>query len=151
MTNYEKEAIGTIIIVKNIIFPNTNKKELDHSWKKGRPCLIIYSDAEYDYILPMTSKPKDNYEKQHYTISQSDLLYTYIVTHQYNSNYKQKQIPKGAIKLSTVYKIPQTGHDERSKIALDTLKKIIEKLKEYHQTDNIESLIEKSAKIKGGR
>ena len=60
MNTYEREAIGNIILIKNIIFKNTanKKKEVDHAWKFGRPCLVIYSDEQYDYILTITSTQK---------------------------------------------------------------------------------------------
>ena len=52
MNSYEREAIGDIVIVKGIVFENTaiGKKEPDHAWKDGRPCMIIYSDNELDYL-----------------------------------------------------------------------------------------------------
>ena len=60
MKRYEREAIGDIVIIKNIIFKNKvkeGKKETDHSWEQGRPCIIIYNDDEYDYFLTMKSNP----------------------------------------------------------------------------------------------
>ena len=57
MNKYENETIGNIILMKNIVFTNERKNthEIDHSWRTGRPCLIIYSDNEYDYFLTMKS------------------------------------------------------------------------------------------------
>ena len=48
MNSYEREAIGDIVIIKGLVFENTaiGKKEPDHAWKDGRPCMIIYSDSE---------------------------------------------------------------------------------------------------------
>ena len=61
MNTYEKEAIGNIILMRNIVFTNSTNKpqEIDHSWKRGRPCLIIYSDDEYDYFLTIKSSISD--------------------------------------------------------------------------------------------
>lgn len=43
-----KEKQWRYSIVKGIVFENTaiGKKEPDHAWKDGRPCMIIYSDSE---------------------------------------------------------------------------------------------------------
>lgn len=47
-----------IVIVRDIIFYNeiTENYEMDHAFQKGRPCLILYSDGEYDYFLSLTSQ-----------------------------------------------------------------------------------------------
>ena len=74
MNSYEREAIGDIVIVKGIVFENTaiGKKEPDHAWKDGRPCMIIYSDNELDYLLTLTSVDKDG-SKQHFKINDENI------------------------------------------------------------------------------
>ena len=53
MESYENSIVGNIVLVRNLVFyNNANRKyELDHAYKTGRPCLVIYSDDEYDYFL----------------------------------------------------------------------------------------------------
>ncbi len=56
-SNYENSYLGSIVIIRNLIF-NQNKKngnQVDHAWRAGRPCVIIYTDNEYDYFLPLSS------------------------------------------------------------------------------------------------
>ena len=57
MIMYENDYIGKIVYIKGIVFA-TGKTKLDHAYSIGRPCLIIYSDNEYDYFLTMSSKIK---------------------------------------------------------------------------------------------
>ena len=78
MNAYEKGVIGNIIIMKNIVFTNSiNVKkthEIDHSWRTGRPCLIIYSDDEYDYFLTIKSHITDTKYQNHYaSLNESEL------------------------------------------------------------------------------
>ena len=81
MNTYEREPIGNIIIIRNLIFQNTVKgqKEVDHAWKSGRPCIIIHSDNEYDYILALKTRVKDErYEHQHFPLSENCFLHQEI-------------------------------------------------------------------------
>lgn len=50
MIVYENDYIGKIVYIKNIVFAKEENK-LDHAYNTGRPCLLIYSDEEYDYFL----------------------------------------------------------------------------------------------------
>ena len=152
MSTYEREAIGNIVIIKNMIFRNSlsYKKEIDHSWEMGRPCIIIHSDDEYDYFLSMKSNP--DYEKYRYKyipIDKDDLLNRDI--HRYNrfDNIKsrQKEIT-GAVNLENIYKIPISGHDEIGKLTVETYKYIILMLKAYYKTDNLDEIIKNAQTIK---
>ena len=47
-------GVGSIICAKNIIFKNVygkDRKELDHAYKSGRPCLVICETNNNIYLL----------------------------------------------------------------------------------------------------
>jgi len=141
INTYETEAIGNIIIVCNIIFENSiiDKKEADHAWKNGRPCIIIYSDNEYDYILPIkSSTTKKQYDNQYIELKAEDLIYR-----------KEKEITKGKINILTIYRIPISGHNKVNKVKFTKYKKIINVLKQYHRSENIDEIIKSSNSIRG--
>lgn len=144
MNRYDNEAIGNIVIMKDIIFYNkkTQVYEVDHSWNKGRPCLIIYSDEEYDYFLPFTSTERGGkYEKQYFPINEENILYSYDYK---NEKKIRKKDIKGSINLEYVYKIPICGEYALKKITFGTYKKIIEALKEFHKSDELGQILEKA-------
>lgn len=137
--------IGSIIFVKDIIFSNskTNKKHLDHAHELGRPCLLIFSDEEYDYFLTLTSTKRNNYRyTEYYELTSKD--YDYI--------YRKSNSPIGYINVRNIYKkrICGYGMDEIGKIKFDVYKKIIKKLKDYHKNNNLDT-IKENANIIGGR
>ena len=142
MNTYEREVIGNIIIVRNMTFENTtiNKQEFDHAWNSGRPCIIIYSDDEYDYFLTLTSNPEiiEAFEEHHLKLRKKDLLHHY-----------SDKLTKGAIKLETVYKMPICGHRQLSKVKFETYKEIIYKLKTYHQNQNLDEILLNAKNVKG--
>lgn len=153
MNTYEREIIGNIVIVKNIIFKNIviNKNELDHSYKYGRPCIIIYSDEEYDYLLTLTSQNKGN-QSNYLKLEEEDLLP--ITFHRfYKEDVRKKQLHKmtlkGYINLENIYKMPISGHDEVGKVTFESFKNIISKLKKYHQKDSLEEIIANAKNIRG--
>ena len=154
MSKYENEPIGTIVIIKNIIFKDsvTKKKEIDHAWKFGRPCLIIYSDDEYDYLLTITSTPKKSkYKNEHFSLKDEHLIPTQISRYtNYNIKKSENKTIEGSITLDTIYKIPISGHEELGKITFETYKLIINNLKTLHHKENLDELITKAQSI-GGR
>ena len=107
MNSYEREAIGDIVIVKGIVFENTaiGKKEPDHAWKDGRPCMIIYSDNELDYLLTLTSVDKDG-SKQHFKINDENILYEEDFKYRYNRKDRINKSIKGYVNLENIYKMP---------------------------------------------
>lgn len=153
MNTYEKEAIGNIVLVRNIVFKNAEDKKqvLDHSWKGGRPCIIIYSDKNYDYFLPIKSNITDSKYQVHYVpLSEDNLLYKNINMHRKDHKNKFSQIEtKGYVNLETIYKIPISGHDEIGKIEFKTYKTIISKLLEYYKKEDLNKLFEEAKIIKG--
>lgn len=153
MNTYEREPIGNIIIIRNMIFQNTvtDKKELDHAWRSGRPCVIIHSDNEYDYILALkTNITDEKFEHQHFPLSKNDFLHQQISRFSnYDGSKRNSRKTHGAVNLQNIYKIPISGHDITSKITFKTYKAIIEKLKEYHKKENLSEIIENSQIVRG--
>lgn len=147
LRKYENDIIGNIVIIKNIIFENktNNKKEIDHSWNNGRPCLIIYSDNEWDYFLPMQSTfDRDKYNEKYFEFTDNDILSLYYRC----SDLRSAKKIKGAVNLRSIYKIPISGHDEIGKIKLETYKKIIGKFKKLHNNPSLKDILIKSKTIR---
>lgn len=150
MNTYEREAIGNIIIIRNLIFQNTVKgqKEIDHAWKMGRPCIIIHSDNEYDYILALkTNVTDEKFENHHFLLSKKNLL---SCRHgNYNTKKKNNREIHGAVNLQNIYKIPISGHNIVEKITFETYKAIIAKLKEYHKIEDLNTILENAQSARG--
>lgn len=149
MNNYEKEAIGDIIIIKGLNFLNhtTGKQEPDHAWKGGRPCVIIYNDDDYDYFLPMTSVNRTNQE-QYFKINNDMILFQENFKYKYNKKNRVKKEIKGSINLEFIYKLPISGHDKIGKITFDTYKQVIENVKNLHQAKYINSILKSAIAIR---
>lgn len=150
MNTYEREAIGNIIIIKNLIFQNTVKdqKEIDHAWKMGRPCIIIHSDDEYDYILALKTNVTDKkFENHHFRLSKKDFLPNRHNNH--NTKKKNEREIHGAVNLQNIYKIPISGHSIMEKITFKTYKAIITKLKEYHKIEDLNTILENAQSARG--
>lgn len=154
MNTYEREAIGNIVLIKNIIFENSSnkKKEIDHAWKFGRPCLIIYSDEQYDYILTITSTPKKiKYNCEHFALQIKHLIPKQVSRYSnHNFNRSKNKNIEGSITLDTIYKIPISGHEQLGKITFETYKTIINELKKLYQKETLDEIITKAQHI-GGR
>lgn len=150
MDTYEREVIGNIVIIQNLIFEDsrTKQKEPDHAWKLGRPCVIIYSDTEYDYFLPLkTNIVHERYEYHHFVLNENNFINEQ--TNNHNSK-KRKQIKtKGAVNLQHVYKMPIAGHKIINKITFETYKEIINKLKTCHQKQNLNEILINAKNAKG--
>jgi len=143
MNTYERESIGNIVIIKNLVFKDTN--EADHAWYNGRPCLIIYSDNEYDYFLTIKSVHDKKYNDFHFQINNYDLIPTYYSRQ--NPKFKKatrKKGLKGAVNLQNIYKMPISGHDEVGKLTLQTYKDVISKLKKHHNNVSLEEILDKA-------
>lgn len=151
MKQYEREEMGNIVIIKGITFYNTitKKQELDHSWKNGRPCLIIYSDDEYDYFLTFTKTERTSeiYKKQYYPITEDEILYSYEYKNTINKKNRDKDI-QGYINLGNVYKTPIYGKDEIKKVTFETYKEIIEGLKSFHKNQDLNEIMKTATTIR---
>ena len=154
MNAYEKGVIGNIIIMKNIVFTNSiNIKktyEIDHSWRTGRPCLIIYSDDEYDYFLPIKSYITDIKYQNHYaSLNESNLLYKDInKLSKYNFKKNSNRVVKGYINFETIYKTPVSWHEGIGKISFEKYKEIIDEIKEYYKLEDLNTVFKEAKTIK---
>lgn len=155
MDKYTLEAIGKIVIIRNIIFKNTqsHKKETDPAWETGRPCVIIHSDDEYDYFLTMSSNPNLKKYEQHYVpINNTNLLPIAIRRHNVHKSHQiNKKGIRGAINLENIYRVPISGHDEIGKLTFDTFKSVIERLKQYHNITDLNEIEKKTQTIRGAK
>lgn len=153
MNIYDKEEIGNIAIIKNIIFSDNEKMELDHAWSHGRPCLILFEDNEYYYFLTITSTERfsPKYVKQYFKIEENDYKYRYKsrYTNKFlNKKNSSNSILKGWVNLENIYKIPIYGLDALGKIKFDFYKNVVQRLKEYHKNENLNELMEKVINVK---
>ena len=143
MKMYNNEDFGKIIIVRNMIFHDSysNARTVDHAWKKGRPCLILYSDDDFDYVVPITHQIKNRIFSYHYfPLDKSKISYLVKCGYNvYNINDNDK-IATSAINLQTVYKIPIFGHFEIAKITSSAYDDLISQLYKIHNIDNLDIL-----------
>lgn len=148
---YDRDVAGTVVNVKGLVFYNTvtKKQEMDHAYKNGRPCLIIYSDDEYEYFLTMTSRSNVEKYDSHITVLDSDYLCKYL----YPACYKginREELKKEYVCLQHVYKMKIWGHGQGDigKLKFYAYKNIIEKLKAYHRVDDIKEFLENESVLK---
>ena len=149
MNIYEREAIGDIIVVKDIVFENNadGKKMPDHAWKDGRPCLIIYSDNNFDYLLTITSVDKGK-STHHFKINNENILYEEDFKYRYNRKDRTEKSIKGYINLESIYKIPISGHDKLGKVTFEMYKDVLNALKIQHQNKNIKEILDRATAIR---
>ena len=95
---YDKSFLGSIVIIKNIIFnqDKASSNVVDHAWKLGRSCVIIYTDDDYDYFLTLSSSVtiKDYYNK---------VKNRYFEFNESNFTSLQKGAKLGTINIETIY------------------------------------------------
>ena len=80
MKKYNNSLEGKLIVVNNFSF-STGK--LDHAWNTGRICIIIYSDDDYEYVLPITHSIKNKYRNEYFYINKNNF------SEFYDSRYKE--------------------------------------------------------------
>lgn len=155
---YEYLDEGKIIVVNNFRFEDGS---LDHSWNKGRLCLILFIDNEYEYVLPIKSDVKEINFPDKYYIDKSSFEFFYDRGYNettlndfigYSKNYRIKsKINKdlsGYVSLEHVFKIPIAYRNEIGKLDYDTYKSIIEKLHKIQKTTNDEELKERAFNVR---
>ena len=149
MNSYEREVIGDIVIVRGIVFENTTsgKKEPDHAWKDGRPCMIIYSDNELDYLLALTSVDKDG-SKQHFKINDENILYEEDFKYRYNRKDRINKSIKGYVNLESIYKMPISGHDKIGKVTFETYKNIFKAMKMRRPNQTIREILNNAVSVR---
>ena len=131
MDAYTKSELGKIVIIKNIVFKNdsNSKLKVDHAWEKGRPCVIIYSDNEYDYYLPISStKANKNYyqeiKDEFYELSEKDFHFM---------NNRKKF---GVIHITNLFRKKISGYNnEIGRITKEAYYELIHKIKNYYNKE----------------
>ncbi len=136
MESYENSIVGNIVLVRNLVFyNNVNRKyELDHAYKTGRPCLVIYSDDEYDYFLHLITG-NDSFKYYNYKYffinHKTDLLYEYTTPRK----------PTSYVYLRKIYKTPIAWRRNLSKIKFDVYSQIIEEIKKTYHKENLSEIV----------
>ena len=152
--NYENIDEGKVIIVTNFRFEDG---KLDHAWNAGRPCLILFSDDEYVYILPIKSDIKKSNSYNKIPIDKKSFEYfnergyndralnTFIpgTNHVKITGYMKKDI-SGYVNLEHVFKIPVAYRNEIGKIKKNLFDEIINKLHNIQKTKTEEDLTKKA-------
>ena len=139
---YENYYIGKIVYIKDIVFTDGSTNKLDHAYKKGRPCLLIYSDDEYDYFLTISSEIKTkSYTFEYYKLCPDDFMYLYEYTGV--DAKKDASYAHGYVNMRNIYKkrVSGFGVNDSGKIKLETYKEIINKLKYLHNNENMNEIV----------
>lgn len=149
MNSYEREAIEDIVIIKGLVFENTviGKKEPDHAWKDGRPCMIIYSDSELDYLLTLTSVDREG-SKQHFKINDENILYEEDFKYRYNRKDRINKSIKGYVNLENIYKMPISGHDKIGKVTFETYKDVFKAIKMHRPNQTIREILNNAVSVR---
>ena len=136
-TTYERSYLGSIVIIKRIVFNQTQNSinQVDHAWRTGRPCVIIYIDDEYDYFLPLSSTmaEKEYYENikdDYFELSEEKLLYL-------EGKPKTKTI---TINLKNYFRKKISGYLEIGKLTEESYNELIRKISAYYNKRSLEDL-----------
>jgi hypothetical protein len=143
--NYNNSLLGNIIIVRNLIFHTSSlgMKQVDHAWKKGRPCLLLYTDDNYDYVLPLTHGVNyDLFGYHYYSLNESKFLYLRKRVFIYDIDSKKNNSLNGYINLEGVYKIPIFGHTEIAKLSFKAYDELVDKFMSLHNISDLSVLSE---------
>lgn len=143
MNSYERSFLGDIVLVKHLVFKNNNtgKYEMDHAYYTGRPCIIIYTDNEYDYFLPLTKGGKciNNYLYDYFIIdNKEDILFV---------DDKSVDFICYA-NLRNIYKIPISFRKRKSKVKYSVYKDLIEEVKRKYKIEEIDKIVKKYSLLK---
>lgn len=145
MDNYDRMLEGRITAINNFVFEDG---KLDHAWKNGRLCLIIYADDEYEYVLPITHYVSEKLKSKYYYISDDSFKEKYkrrlketTLTYKNKLDSKNKNEVSGYINLRNIYKVPIAYRNEIGKLKYKVYKNIIKKLNYLHKTESLEEVI----------
>lgn len=148
---YQTDQVGKIIVVKNIVFPRSafSKRQVDHAWRTGRPCMVLYTDDEYDYVLPLTHEVKNKiYEYHFFKLSDSKFLYQLGRDNRINYKInKEKQITNSFVNLEYIYKLPICGHVEVAKITFPAYRELVSQYINLHRIIDLNDLSNDSQAI----
>lgn len=126
--------IRDVIIVKNIIFKENGKGVVDHTWEKGRPCVVISNSDDWIYVLPLSTQIKDT--RSRYFIEKNNIEYDYMY-----EGYKRGT----EACFDSIMKIKECGRLKigvlKNKCFLDMLRKMISYCKDMDREINIEKLL----------
>lgn len=143
MNSYERSFLGDIVIVKHLVFKNNNtgKYEIDHAYHTGRPCIIIYTDNEYDYLLALTKGGKciNNYLYDYFVIdNKEDILFVDDKSVDFISYAN----------LRNIYKIPISFRKRKSKVKYNVYKDLLEEVKRKYRMEEIDTIVKKYSLLK---
>ena len=140
MNEYERSYLGNIVIIENIVFNQSKnkRKQVDHSWYKGRPCVIFFTDEEYDYYAPLSStKPYKKYynkiKNEYFELSEDDFLFL------------DKGEKIGVIHISECFRKKISGYPTIGKLTEKCYDELIKRISAY-QKESPETIVKKSIK-----
>lgn len=124
---------GSIILVKNIVF---KEGELDHSYKHGRPCLIIDNDEEEITFLTIATVYKDKNYCSNYVLN----------------NWRKLDLKhESYVNLASIYKEKACFYKEINRIDqieyLKILKEFLLFHKYNHEIDSVKKAVNKQLKL----
>jgi len=124
---------GSIILVKNIVFKDGN---LDHSYRHGRPCLIIDNDDEEITFLTIATVYKDKNYESNYVLN----------------NWKKLKLKhESYVNLACIYKGKACFYKEINKINEKEYLKILKEFLIFHENnheiDSVKNSVNKQLKL----
>lgn len=147
---YEYIDEGKVIIVNNFRFEDG---KLDHAWNRGRPCLILFSDDKYEYVLPIKSEVKKSNYFDKYPINKNsfeefnEVGYNENTLNEFIGGTKKTRISShmkkdlsGYVNLEHIFKIPIAYRNEIGKIKKNIFKEIVNKLHLVQKTKDDQEL-----------
>lgn len=141
---YVNDQVGKIVVIRNIVFAcgDCNNVHVDHAWRTGRPCLVLYSDDGYDYVLPLKHELKNLiYEYKFFKLDSSMFLYQLSRDNRINYNAsKTKKLSNSFVNLEYVYKVPICGHLEVGKINLPAYRDLVNQYIKLHSISELDEL-----------
>ena len=140
MDQYERSYLGNIVIISNLVFSQAvkEKNRVDHAWHRGRPCVIFFTDGEYDYFMPLSStkRNKNYYDKikdEYFELSKEDFL----------SLNKNQKI--GVIHITEHFRKRASGYPTIGKLTKECYTELIKRFSAYHK-EPLERVIKNSIK-----
>lgn len=149
---YVNDQVGKIVVVKNIVFPENGFKQrgyVDHAWHSGRPCIVLYTDDGYDYVLPLKHELRNQiYAYKYFKLNENMFLYQLSKGNCINYKIsKTKKLSHSYINLEYLYKIPICGHLEVGKINFPSYRELVSQYINLHRISDLNSLSDDSKVI----
>ena len=128
-STYENSILGSIVIIHGLVFCQKfkHKNQVDHACLTGRPCIIIYTDDEYDYFLPLSSSATNlpNYNKlknKCFELSKKSFLYS--------KNVK----PTGVVNMGEYFRKKISGYSVIGKLTKESYTALVKEFSAYHKS-----------------